>query len=346
MVIIALIGIFLLGGSIKETAAGQVFSPSTTAGNPSPIPTQAQLTLTVFAGNDLEGIRRLALLHTIISQKLSVDVTTYVVQPGDTVFAIAEKNNLKPSTILWGNLLILADNPESIIPGLRLNILPVDGVYYQWNKSDNMTRVATFFGVKPEDILNYPGNHLNPESYPDPDHPPIPDKTWLIIPGGHREFISWSAPQIPRSNPAVAKIYGAGYCGKIVEGVVGSGAFIWPTVDHWLSGYDYNPGANHPAIDIAGQLGNAVYAADNGVVVYAGWNDWGYGNVIVIDHGNGWQTLYAHLSNVRVGCGDSVIKGNVIGNVGSTGRSSGPHLHFEMSLDGSKLNPHQYLPPP
>jgi murein DD-endopeptidase MepM/ murein hydrolase activator NlpD len=80
------------------------------------------------------------------------------------------------------------------------------------------------------------------------------------------------------------------------------------------------------------------------VIVYAGWNDWGYGNVIVIDHGNGWQTLYAHLSQIRVGCGQSVNKGDLIGNVGSTGNSSGPHLHFEMMLSGTHQNPHLYLP--
>jgi murein DD-endopeptidase MepM/ murein hydrolase activator NlpD len=100
------------------------------------------------------------------------------------------------------------------------------------------------------------------------------------------------------------------------------------------------------AIDIAGESGNAVYAADSGVVVYSGWNNYGYGNVIVIDHGNGWQTLYGHLSEMRAGCAQSVIKGAVIGNLGSTGNSSGPHLHFEMILNGTRTNPNQYLPAP
>jgi murein DD-endopeptidase MepM/ murein hydrolase activator NlpD len=115
-------------------------------------------------------------------------------------------------------------------------------------------------------------------------------------------------------------------------------------VDHWLSGYDYTPEANHPAVDFGGAMGNAIYAADNGVVVYAGWNDWGYGNVTVIDHGNGYQTLYAHQSQIRVGCGQSVFKGDLIGNMGSTGNSSGPHLHFEMWDNGAHVSPHSYLP--
>ncbi|MEJ2709276.1 MAG: M23 family metallopeptidase [Anaerolineales bacterium] len=92
------------------------------------------------------------------------------------------------------------------------------------------------------------------------------------------------------------------------------------------------------------ETGDAVYAADNGVVVYAGWNNWGYGNMIVINHGNGWQTLYAHLSSYNVGCGQSVMQGSVIGAIGSTGNSTGSHLHFEMMYETAKVNPHDYLP--
>jgi murein DD-endopeptidase MepM/ murein hydrolase activator NlpD len=78
--------------------------------------------------------------------------------------------------------------------------------------------------------------------------------------------------------------------------------------------------------------------------VYAGWNNWGYGNVVVINHGNGWQTLYAHLSAINVTCGQSVYQTNVIGLVGDTGNSAGSHLHFEMMYNGTKVNPHDYLP--
>ena len=90
-----------------------------------------------------------------------------------------------------------------------------------------------------------------------------------------------------------------------------------------------------------------IYAADNGVIVYAGWNDWGYGNVVVIDHDGGWQTLYAHMSVLNVGCGQSVYQGDVIGYFGSTGNSSGPHLHFEMLNESyGKVNPWNFLPSP
>ncbi|HQK42015.1 MAG TPA: M23 family metallopeptidase [Anaerolineaceae bacterium] len=97
-------------------------------------------------------------------------------------------------------------------------------------------------------------------------------------------------------------------------------------------------------MDIHGEIGEPVFASDNGVVVYAGWNDWGYGEMIVIDHGQGWQTLYAHLSTVDVTCGQEVYQGDTIGTVGTTGNSSGPHLHFELrSDDYGRVNPWDFL---
>ena len=293
-----------------------------------------------------DGISRQAQPHTILPAKPRFEITEYVVQSGDTVFGIAEKFDLNPQTILWGNYYTLIDDPHQLRPGQKLNILPVNGVYYQWHATDNLNKVAEFFGVKANDILDFPGNHIDKNTITDIAHPGFKDGAMLIVPGGVRQMVSWSGGFITRDNPAVAKIFGPGYCGKIMTGAIGTGSFIWPTVEHWLSGFDFTPETNHMAIDIAGSSGNAIFAADSGVVVYSGWNNYGYGNVIVIDHGNGWQTLYAHQSQLRANCGDSVIKGAVIGNIGTTGNSSGPHLHFEMLLNGSRQNPHQYLPAP
>ena len=125
------------------------------------------------------------------------------------------------------------------------------------------------------------------------------------------------------------------------EGAIGTGTFVWPTVVRSLSGYGYS--GIHQAIDIGGATGNAIFAADSGVVVYSGWSDYGYGYLIVVDHGNGFQTAYAHLSTVAVSCGQSVFQGGYIGAMGSTGNSSGPHLHFELIYNGTKPNPLNYL---
>jgi murein DD-endopeptidase MepM/ murein hydrolase activator NlpD len=298
--------------------------------------------------NEAFGIRREANLHTIIPDRPREDIIKYEVQSGDTIIGIAQKFGLNPKTILWGNYYILKDVPENLQPGQKLNILPVDGTYYQWNPGDGLNGVAKFFGVKPEDIINFPANNLSQESVGDFTNPNIKVGSWLIIPGGSRPFIAWSAPiGVTRSNPALARVLGPGSCGKITEGAIGTGAFIWPSSKHYISGYDYSPDTNHPAIDIAGTLGEPVWASDAGVIVYAGWNNWGYGNMIMVDHGNGWQTLYAHLSGINVVCGQSVEQGGVIGALGSTGNSSGPHLHFEiMNTSGGKVNPHDFLPPP
>lgn len=291
------------------------------------------------------GIPRLALLHTDIPSRPRTEVITYTVQTGDTIFGIAEKFGLSPETILWGNTYILGDNPHLLSPGQALNILPLNGTYHKWSRGEGLNGVSSYYGVDPEDIINWPGNHLDPEAIGDWSNPNIEPGKMLVVPGGERDFVTWSAPRISRSNPGVAKILGPGSCGIVVDGAVGIGAFIWPANAHSLSGYDFSPGTNHFGIDIAGRLGDPIYASDNGVIVYAGWNNWGYGNVVVIDHGGGWQTLYAHLSSIGVGCGQSVFQGNVIGSFGSTGNSSGPHLHFEMLNESfGKVNPWNFLP--
>ena len=164
----------------------------------------------------------------------------------------------------------------------------------------------------------------------------------MLVPGGKREFSSWQAPTIRRNNPASARVLGVGHCPAIDTGPIGNGVFFWPTTERRISGYEYNPPI-HWGIDIGGKMGNPIYAMEAGVVVYAGWNDWGYGNLIIIDHGDGWQSLYGHLSSLSVSCGDYITQGGqLIGNMGSTGHSSGPHLHFEMSLNGDRMNPHRY----
>ena len=317
------------------------------AGLPTPTPTQLPPRLPEFAPESLNnnaGIPRLALLHTTLPTRPRTEVLKYTVVKGDTLFGIAEMFGLQPETLLWGNQFVLGDNPHNLRPEQELNILPVNGTYYKWQAGDGLNGVSDFFGVSAEEIIEYPGNNLDPATIGDFAHPNIETGTWLIIPNGTREFVTWSAPEIPRENPSVAKVLGPGACSSVVDGAVGAGVFIWPANNHFLSGFDYSPSTNHSGIDIDGETGDPVYAADNGVVVYSGWNNWGYGNVVVINHGNGWQTLYAHLSAYNVSCGQSVWQGSVIGAIGDTGNSSGSHLHYEMMYNGTKVNPWDYLP--
>jgi len=333
---------FYLKGDINNSASpAETAAQATATGEISPVIADVSLDTSLS-----QGITRQAQLHTILPSRSRFDVVTYTVAEGDTIFGIAEKFGLQPETILWGNYDTLYDDPHLLIIGTVLNILPTDGVYYKWHAGDRLTKVAKYYGVTPEDIINWPGNHLSAETIGDYDAPNIAAGTWLVVPGGTREFISWSVPQISRANPATATILGPGACTGSYDGPVGTGTYTWPSTEHWLSGYDFSPSTNHYGIDIAGRLGNPIYAVDAGVVVYAGWNDLGYGNLIVIDHGNGYQTMYAHLMDggINVGCGSWVFGGTTIGYMGSTGRSTGPHLHFEIrSSTMGRLNPWDYL---
>ena len=294
-----------------------------------------------------DGIPRLAQVHTSIPSRPREKVEKYTVVEGDTLFGIAEKFGLKPETILWGNYYVLLDDPHALKPGQELNILPVNGTYHEWQQGEGLNAISTYYGVKPEDIINYPANNLDPSTIGDFANPNIAPGTWLVIPNGRREFVSWSAPLgVTRENPASARLLGPGACDPISGGAVGYGTFIWPSNKHYLSGFDYTPAANHWGIDVAGNEGEAVYATDAGVIVYSGWNNYGYGNMIMIDHGSGFQSLYGHLSAINVQCGQSVGQGDVIGAIGSTGRSTGAHLHFEIRSLSSFVNPHDVLPAP
>jgi murein DD-endopeptidase MepM/ murein hydrolase activator NlpD len=307
---------------------------------PSPAPGEYQTPTVGPESTSSAGVSRRLMLKTTMKDRPREEVITYTVKTGDNLFSIAEIYGLKPETLLWGNYETLKDNPEVLQVDQVLNVLPIDGTYYKWTEGDNLSKVADFFKVKPEDIMGYPGNHLD-LTVSVTNTTVIKPGTWLIVPGGKRPLKDWGPPAISRSNPAVARYYGPGSCGAIYEGAIGTGAFVWPTTAHFLSGYHFT--GIHPAIDIGGALGNAIYAADSGVIVYAGWSNYGYGNLLVIDHGNGWQTAYAHLSVIKVSCGQSVTRGSMIAAMGSTGNSSGPHLHFEMSINGVKVNAMDYV---
>jgi murein DD-endopeptidase MepM/ murein hydrolase activator NlpD len=282
--------------------------------------------------------------HTDIPDRGSAWVSEYVVQRGDSLSSIAALFDLTWQSILWANTDTLKDDPNFLIPGKTLYILPVNGAFYQWQEKDTLESVAASFSLGDEEqvpaimdaILNWPGNDLNPLD------PVIPVGTWVIIPGGKRPFI-WEAPMVITGTTRTWAL-GPGVCPGKYNGVPGTGAWVWPTTTHYLSGYDF--GATHNGIDIFIYMGQPIFAADAGVVVFAGWSDRGYGNLVIIDHLNGWNTFYAHLSQWNVNCGQQVYAGSIIGLGGSTGNSTGPHLHFETRWLGAATSPWAVLPPP
>jgi hypothetical protein len=287
----------------------------------------------------VDAILRRAAMYTNIPNRPRQDVIEYPVSLGDSVFGIAFEFNVDPETVLWSNYDQLKDNPHALSTGMILRIPPTDGVYYQWQENDTLESVAADFDIDLNAILSWPGNRL------DLTNPTISPGSWVMIPGGHREFQQWIIPVMPRGRAGVsAGVYGGGACPGGYEGLFGTGGFIWPTINHTISGNDYWSG--HLAIDIGAALGEPISASDSGVIVFAGWATGGYGNTVAIDHGNGYQTLYAHLSSVIVSCGRSVVQGQTIGYGGSTGNSTGPHLHFEIRYQGGFVNPWYVLPAP
>lgn len=288
------------------------------------------------ASQPLQSISRKANLNTNLPKGYRRNVVEYKVESGDSIFGISKQYSLKPESILYANYSTLNDDPQMISIGTKLEIPPTDGILYEWQEGDTLDNVAGRFKANKEDILLWPGNNL------DMTNPIIQPGTMIMIPGGYRELKPWVIAVEASSNAGVtAKISGPGSCTP-AGGAVGSGSFIWPdSYQGQVSGNDYWGG--HRGLDIMCYLGDAIFASDSGVVIYAGSIGGGYGNLVAIDHGNGWLSLYAHLSAISVRCGQSVSRGQVIASCGSTGNSTGPHLHFEVRKGSAFVNPWQVL---
>lgn len=277
-------------------------------------------------------VQRQAQPHTEIPERERLTVIEHKVQPGESVFSIAEKYGLSPYTIAWSNIEALPA-PWLIQPGLTLYILPVDGVYHTVLAGETPQSIAAKYGVKVEALYNK-WNDIRPNE-------PLQPGTLLVIPDGEGEDISWEPPQ---AVPGAAVSWG--YCGgTAVSGPGSAGWFILPTGSYYVSGWRFHDPGNptHIGLDYGCWEGAPIYAADNGVVVWAGWGG-GYGNLVQISHGNGYVTYYAHLSEIWVGCGTPVYQGQIIGLCGNTGYSFGSHLHYEIRLWGVPQDPELFEP--
>jgi peptidoglycan glycosyltransferase len=167
-----------------------------------------------------------------------------------------------------------------------------------------------------------------------------------VVESGPPPAAAVPAPEVAREPGRLEVVEGPGACPGGYVGPIGSGTFAWPVEPKFrgLVGDDFK--AQHPGLDLGASPGAPVYAADAGVVAFSNWTDIGYGNVVVVDHGNGYQTLYAHLSQLETYCGANLEAGGLVGLAGATGQVFGPHLHFEIRVPGGFLNPWPRLPPP
>lgn len=243
------------------------------------------------------------------------EIIDYLVQSGDTISSIAKRFNININSILWTNNLSFT---SLIKPGQVLKILPVSGTSHQVKKGENLASIAKKYQADLQKIIEF--NKLASTD--------IQIGQNLIIPEGIKP-----ATYIPRSPATIKNIF-------IPPAALESGTRLqWPILSRYITQYF---GWRHTGIDIGDKLDNPVYAAGNGKVEYAGWTR-GYGYNIIINHGSGLKTLYAHNSKLYVTVGESVARGQVIAAVGSTGWSTGPHLHFEVIVSGVKKNPLNYV---
>ncbi len=251
---------------------------------------------------------------------------TYTVKRGETPNVIAARFGIQPETLLGGNPS-LSEESNLLQRDFDLVILPIDGVLHDVRPGDTLEKLAAEFFVSVEDIIAYEPNNLE---FP---YRLVPE-TQILIPGAVRELFVWTPPTL-------ADVTGGSREGSGVRPIiVGTGTFVWPIVSRAFTQYFWY---GHPGIDVASATGSAVVASDTGTVTFAGWNIYGYGNLIVVNHGNGYETFYAHLSGINVVPGQIVYQGNVIGAVGNTGNSSGPHIHFEVRWNANQDNPCSYI---
>ena len=259
--------------------------------------------------------------QTNISQKPRDSVITYTVEKGDTLSTIAQKYGISVDTIKWANDL----TSDDVSVGDDLKILPVSGVVYKVSPGDTVYTIAKHFNTDAQKIVDFPFNDFaNPETFS------LVDGQQLIVPDGvppASQPTYQTAPQVIVQAPQF-------------NGVTGEG-FHWPVQGIITQGFSWY----HNGLDIAGPTGTPIYAAKAGVVVESNCNyDGGYACHVLLSHGGGWATMYAHMvDQPPVAVGQSVTAGQLIGYRGSTGRSTGPHTHFEIRSPNGNVNPLQFL---
>ncbi len=254
------------------------------------------------------------------------DFIKYTVQQGDTLDSIIERHSLTDiCTLVWSN-----DHRKvsPLRPGNELIIPPVDGVFAKIRETTSIAQLADDTGVTPEDIIESPYNTYLEGSTADTL---LVEGMQIMVPSGDGGSCAiWSAsPEVTTQSSAdvsqTIRYYSLWGCQAQISG----GGF--PTLNPIGSGYQFWQGfsGGHSGVDLAAATGTPLKASGLGTVIFAGWNDYGYGRTVVIAHGTTF-TLYGHMDSISVSCGQNVSAGQIIGTVGSTGNSTGPHVHFEI----------------
>ena len=261
---------------------------------------------------------------------------TYTIQPGDSVAGIAAAFGVGEDYIIWNNPHV-ASNPDLLIVGATVLVPTVNGIVYNVTVGDTLNDIATYYQVDVSSILAF-----NAATVPSADS--VVEGMTIVIPGG-----------VPAAPPAVVAAVEEPYEPEPLPAAVEeepyipappaapiSSGFIWPFYGNISTYFDWS----HPGIDVDGfgAYGAPIVAAAGGTVVLTAWDSWGYGYHVIVDHGDGTRTLYAHLSDIWVSQGEYVSQGQAVGALGSTGYSTGAHLMFNIYVGGVAVDPLAYLP--
>lgn len=257
--------------------------------------------------------------ETKVSEKPRDKVVSYYVAKGDTVSEVAEAFGVSGESVKWLNNI----RGDSLKIGQELLIPPVTGVIHKVQRGETVYSIAKKYKVDAQKIVNWP--------YTDFSN----DETFELIAGQSIVVPDGVPPEEVKPVTYVAQKPATPYTGPVA-----GGKFAWPM----RGGISQYPVWYHMAVDITNPVGTPIVAGKNGKVISAQSLTWGYGKHVIIDHGDGFSSLYAHMSGFNVGVGQSVTGGStVVGWVGMTGRTTGPHLHFEIRKNGVTINPLGYL---
>ena len=243
---------------------------------------------------------------------------TYTIKAGDTLWDLSIEFDTNVDSIIAANLA-LEEYPDTLLVGQPILIPPLVGAVHIVAPGDTLTSIAAYYKATVDAIVNYPGNLQKIDG-------PLPVGKVLLIPGGVKPPVyRW----VSTEKGAVA-----------VNIPAQKGMLSWPAsgmITQWFSRY-------HLAIDVANRAGSPVLAAADGVVIFAGEKGGGFGNAVIIDHGDGYSTLSSHFQTISVAVGDAVTRGQFLGEMGCTGTCTGPHVHFALYYQGGAVNPLNYLP--
>jgi murein DD-endopeptidase MepM/ murein hydrolase activator NlpD len=258
-------------------------------------------------------------IQTQVSEKPRDQIISYKVQSGETLSSIAQKFGVSIDSIKWANDI----KGDSLSVGLELKIPPVTGMVVKVKEGETIYSIAKKYKTEPQKIVNFPFNDFS-----DLDTFALAVGQILVVPDG-----------VMPEAPAIIPQYANGQIPPPPPFVSGKGQFLWPTVGVITQ----CPIWYHMAFDVANPSNPPVIAADDGTVVLVEYLTYGYGRHAIVSHQSGLSTLYGHMIEIYVKPGDHVSRGQVIGKMGSTGRSTGTHLHFEIRRGSVLLNPTSFF---